>query len=362
MSLSDQEKTEAPTQKKRDETRKDGRIPRSPELTTSFALLGGAVMLNVAGPAFGEELMSLFGFGLTAVGNAPLTLEGSVVLLRAMGWRTLLALAGWGLAIAGIAIAIAAPQARGVVSTKPMTPDFSRLSPMQNGKKVLGVQSWVELVKSLAKLALVALVVRSALGAAWPDMMALSQEAPFALLIVVKKYAVKLLMTSGLCYLVLAAADYVWQIWTFEKQLKMSRDEIKQEMKQSEGDPLMKQRLRSFGRSLARRQMMKSVPKADLVITNPTHIAIAIQYDPDKAPAPIVVAMGQRKMAERIKQIAHENGVPMIENKPLARALLASARVGSMIPTELYVAVAEILAFIIRRRILRGAPLREVVA
>ncbi len=123
---------------------------------------------------------------------------------------------------------------------------------------------------------------------------------------------------------------------------------------------MLKQRMRSFGRSLARRQMMKSVPKADVVITNPTHIAVALIYDPLKAPAPIVVALGQRKVAERIKAVAREHGIPCIENKPLARALLASARVGHMIPSELYVAVAEILAFVIRRRIARGKALQTV--
>jgi flagellar biosynthetic protein FlhB len=121
--------------------------------------------------------------------------------------------------------------------------------------------------------------------------------------------------------------------------------------------------MRAMGRALARRQMFREVPKADVVITNPTHLAVALKYDPLIAPAPVVIAMGQRKVAERIKAIAKESGVPMIENKPIARALVAKARVGQMIPSELYLAVAEILAFVIRRRILRGGPgLREVLA
>ena len=142
----------------------------------------------------------------------------------------------------------------------------------------------------------------------------------------------------------------------------MSRDEIREEMKQSEGDPLIKQRMRSFARALARRQMIRDVPKADVVITNPTHIAIALRYDPLTAPAPVVLAIGQRKVAERIKAAAREHGVPCIENKPLARALLASAKLGQMIPAELYAAVAEILAFVIRRRLVRGQPLTPRVA
>ena len=130
----------------------------------------------------------------------------------------------------------------------------------------------------------------------------------------------------------------------------MTKQEVKQEAKQNEGDPLVKARMRSMGRALARKQMMKEVPNADVVVTNPTHIAVALKYDPTTGEAPVVLAMGQRKVAERIKAIAAEAGVPMVENRPLARAMLASCRVGIPIPAELYIAVAEVLAFVIRQR------------
>jgi flagellar biosynthetic protein FlhB len=220
----------------------------------------------------------------------------------------------------------------------------------------------MELLKSLMKLVLIALLVRMTLGSAWNDFMALTDLGPAAFLPIVKRHIVKLLLSAGLAYLVLAAIDYFWQVWRYEQSLRMSRDEIRQEMKQTDGDPLVKQRIRSFGRSLARRQMMRQVPDADVVITNPTHLAVALVYDPLKAPAPIVVAMGQRKVAERIKAIAKAHGVPCVENKPLARALVASAHVGSLIPSELYVAVAEVLAFLFRRRVARGRGLNGVKA
>jgi flagellar biosynthetic protein FlhB len=325
-------------------------------------LLGGALLLNVLGPALGGGVLSIFGAGLTAVGSAPMDAHSSVSLLRMLGWRTVIGLAEWGAALMVIAIAVGGLQARGVFSAKPLEPKPERLNPLENVKRIFGTQSPAELVKSLGKLGIVAFAVKGALYAAWPDIMALSQEGPAGFLVVVRKYSVKVLMTAGLCYLGLALLDYLWQIWQHERQLRMSRDEIKQELKQSEGDPLVKQRMRSMGRALARRQMMRDVPKADVVITNPTHLAIALKYDPDVAPAPIVLAMGQRKVAERIKAIAKEAGVPMIENKPLARALISSAHVGQMIPGELYLAVAEILAFVIRRRLARSTPLREVYA
>ncbi len=134
----------------------------------------------------------------------------------------------------------------------------------------------------------------------------------------------------------------------------MTKEEVKQESKETDGDPLLKQRMRSAGRALARKRMFHEVPTADVVVTNPTHIAVALRYQPERSPAPLVVAMGERKVAERIKALAHSAGVPVIENKPLARALKATARLGQPIPVELYVAVAEVLAFVMRQRAARG--------
>ena len=363
MAAGDQERTEEATPRRREEARNDGQIPRSQELTMAMVLLGGALLINMAGPLLAGRLLAVFGFGLASIASAPLDANGSVALLRAVGWRTLATIAIWGASLAGIALFIAGVQARGVVTTKPLEPDIQRLNPGKNAKRIGGLQSWAEFVKSLFKLLIVTIAVRGAIIAAWPDTMALAEQGPAGMLHVVKKYSVKLLMTAGLCYLGLALFDYMWQLWQHERQLRMSREEIKQEMRQSEGDPLVKQRMRQMGRAFARRQMFRDVPKADVVITNPTHLAVALKYDPLVAPAPIVIAMGQRKVAERIKAIARESGVPMIENKPIARALVAKARVGQMIPGELYLAVAEILAFVIRRRILRGRPgLREVMA
>lgn len=363
MAAGDQERTEQATPKRRDDARNEGQIPRSQELTMAMVLLGSALLITMAGPMLARRVLAVFGLGLASLGAAPLDPNASVVLLRGMGWRTLGTIAIWGAALAGIALLIGGIQARGILTSKPLEPKLERLNPGKNAKRIAGVQSWAELVKSLCKLLIVALAVRGAMVAAWPATMALADQGPASFLHVVKTYSVKLLITSGLCYLGLALFDYLWQVWQHERQLRMSREEIKQEMRQSEGDPLVKQRMRSMGRALARRQMFREVPTADVVITNPTHLAVALKYDPLVAPAPIVIAMGQRKVAERIKAIAKEAGVPMIENKPIARALVARARVGSMIPHELYLAVAEILAFVIRRRILRGgAGLREVLA
>jgi flagellar biosynthetic protein FlhB len=254
-----------------------------------------------------------------------------------------------------IAFAVAALQAKATFTFKTLEPKFERINPIANAKNLVSPKQIVELVKSLSKLAIVGFAVWGTLKLAVPEAAALTQQAPLALLDFIRRYAVKLLMGAGLSYLALALADYAWQWWQLEKSLRMSKDELKQEMKESEGDPHVKSRRRQIARSYARRQMLRDVAKADVVITNPTHIAVAIQYDPDAAPAPIVLAMGQRKVAERIRELAAEHGVPIVRNVPVARALFKSARVGTIIPFELYVAVAEILAFVIRTRGTRGS-------
>lgn len=344
------DRTEEATPKKREDARNEGNIPRSTELNTAFLLLGSAIVINAAGPTLGKTVLTSFHHGMVMLSSS--SLEGATLinLVQVTGWKVLAGLSVFVCSLAGVGVAISGVQARGVITSKPLEPKWDRLNPLPNAQKMLGIQPWTELVKSLLKLVLVGLAVYASIHAAWDESILLSQQAPMAMLVLVRRYAVKILMTAGLSYLVLAALDYGYQVWQHSKNLRMTKEEVKQEHKQNEGDPLVKARMRAMGRALARKQMMNEVPNADVVITNPTHIAVALKYDPMKAEAPVVLAMGQRKVAQRIKALAAEAGVPMVENRPLARALLGSSRVGVPIPTELYVAVAEVLAFVIRRR------------
>jgi flagellar biosynthetic protein FlhB len=266
-----------------------------------------------------------------------------------------MAMAGLVIAMTAGTFIMAALQARGVISLKPITPQFSRINPAENAKNMVGMRPIVELLKSLGKLLIVGIAVWVSVRAAMPDALALSQTSQIGFLFVVKRYTVRMFAIAGGAYLALALGDYLYQWWQFEQSIRMTKEEVKQEMKQNDGDPHIKQRRRAIARSYARRQMMKDVPKADVVIVNPTHIAIAIKYDPQLAPAPIVLAIGQRKIAERIKAIAADAGVPIVRNVPLARALLKTAKVGTLIPYELYMAVAEVLAFVVRTRGTRGS-------
>jgi flagellar biosynthetic protein FlhB len=350
------EKTEEATPQRRQEAHKEGRVPRSQELTTAMLLLGSALVLTGVAPHVASRMMALMGKSLSVAGEFTLTNEGIIKGAQQLGWNVLGTISLITLAMAAIALAINAVQARGVLSTTPITPKWDRINPLTNAKRIFGKQSLIELLKALLKVVIVGAVIYGVLKSTAIDhIMATAQQSPAALLEIIRRYTVKLLMLSGLAYLGLAAADYFWQYWQFMQQLRMTREELKQELKNSEGDPLLKQRMRSMARNMARRQMFRDVPKADVVIVNPTHRAIALEYDPLKAPAPIVLAMGQRKVAERIKKIALEHGVPVIENRPLAAALISTARVGMMIPAELYVAVAEILAFVFRQRSKQGA-------
>lgn len=345
-----EERTEQATPHKREEARREGQVPRSQELTIAAALLGSAAVLASTGGTLAASLRDIMAQGITAMAEPPVGTAGVVTLLHTMGGKALLAIAPTVLAITAITLTVAALQSRGVLTTKPLGPKWERLDPIANGRRMLGVEPWVNLARALLKLAIVALAAWVALRTALPDVLGLPQASVSGLPAVLRQHTLHLATIAGLTYLALAALDYGYQLWSHEKSLRMTKTEIKLEMKQNEGDPMLKARRRSIARSMARRQMFGDVAKADVVITNPTHIAVALRYDPVTVPAPVVLAMGQRKVAERIKALAAEAGVPMVENRPLARALLATAHVGMVIPAELYAAVAEVLAFVIRQR------------
>ena len=359
---SDAERTEEATDTKRQGARDEGRIPRSQELTVAVLLLGSALVINTSAGPLASSVSSTMSDLLAHAGTMSLDGPSAIELVRMIGWRTLSALATFLGAMALVALVINAVQARGVMSLKPITPSFKKLNPLTNAKRMVGAQALVELGKALGKVSLVGTVVYGALKAALPGALNLTSMAPTALLPFVRTYCVRLLMTAGAAYMVLAAGDYLWQWWSFQKELRMSKEEVKQENKQQNGDPHTKHRRRQVARSYARRQMMRDVPRADVIIVNPTHIAIAIKYDPDLAPAPIVLALGQRLVAERIKAIALEHGIPIVQNKPVARALIKTARVGTLIPVELYMAVAEILAYVLKTRATRGSWIGSATA
>jgi len=346
---SDQEKTEDPTFRRLQEAAEEGRVARSQELMTAALMLGSVLTLRMIAPGAGEQLMRFFGDSLAGIGSAT-DIGTTVSTLSRTGWAALTTVGLLCAGIATVALVAGAAQARGTWTLQPLEPKWDRLNPITNGKQLLSSRAPVELLKACLKIILVGTIAWVVLRDAWPDLIDLGSRDAGGLLQSLGRHAGRLFLLAGISYLALAALDYGWQLWQHLQQLKMTKDEVKRESKSQDGDPMVKARMRSIGRARLRRQMLRDVAKADVVIVNPTHRAIALRYDPLAAPAPIVLAMGERKVAERIKEIAAEHGVPMIENKPLAVALIASARVGMMIPAELYAAVAEVLAFVFRQK------------
>jgi flagellar biosynthetic protein FlhB len=352
------EKTENATEKKLREARDEGQIAKSPELMTAAFLLATTLTLTMAGPPLWRFLLDTMGQSLMYAGNESRFGTAAVAVLQGIGWKALAALAGILAASVAIGVGVNLVQVGPLLTGKPLVPKFSRLNPISGAKRIVSIRSLVELAKSLGKLGAIGLVVYATMRRALPDLEVLPLLEPTALMATVGTYAIALLRNAGMLFLAIALADYGYQRWQRLEDLKMSKQEVKDEYKNAEGDANIKARRRAMARERIRKQMFTDVPSADVVIVNPTHIAIAIKYDPDLAPAPFVVALGQRKIAEKIKAIAFATGVPVIENKPLARALVKAARVGSMIPVDFYLAVAEVLAFVLRQRQRHGTAWR----
>jgi flagellar biosynthetic protein FlhB len=357
------EKTEEPTGKRLEDAREKGQIAKSPEFVTAAFLLGSLMVFSFAGPPLWRFLVETMGGTLATAGDASLTGVGTITHLQAMGFRVIVSTVSAMAALSVIAIAVQAMQTGGLLTTKTLEPKFERLNPLANVKRLVGAQGWIELAKGLLKMAIVSYAVYATLADAWPDIQALALEpSPMALMELVNQYGFALLKNAGLMFLVLAIADYGWMRWKTNDDLKMTKQEVKEEMKSQEGNAEVKGRRRQVARERIRRAMFANVKTADVVLVNPTHIAIAIKYDPAVAPAPYIVALGERKIAQRIKELAFQHGVPVIENKPLARALIKVAKVGTMIPVEMYLAVAEVLAFVMREKQRLGRGWRGTAA
>lgn len=354
-----QEKTEAPTPRKREEARKEGQVPRSQELTTAIMLLAAAAVVALGAGRIADAMAETFQGLVGSLEAPPETVQGATELLRAVGRIVAGALLPVLAGLAAVALFVAAAQARGVLTGKPLEPKLKRILPHANIKQLYGVKPWADLAKSLLKLGVIAAVLYPILRTAMLHVGDLAMKSAPSLAMEIRDRAIRLLLAAGLAYLVVAVADYAYQLWRHERKLRMTKEEVKRERKEQEGDGMIKARRRSVGRQRARERMFSAVPDADVVVTNPTHVAVALRYRPQESLAPIIVAMGERKVAQRIKALAFDVGVPVVENRPLARALLATGTVGQPIPGALYVAVAEVLAYVIRKR--EASGLSEVV-
>lgn len=347
MAASSGEKTEKPTPKRRKESRKEGQVARTQELGGWLTVLAVGTAAPVLVSRELERMRELLTTSMTTVQHADASTD--LVLLGA-GLRhvfTVLVVLGAGVMAVGVASSLA--QGGFFLATKSVKPKLSKLNPIQGAKRVFGPHALWEGAKMLIKSALVALLAWSAIKAMMP---LTGSMLPIPSLIhEATDHVLALIRNVALAGLVMAAADYAMARRRIGKQTRMTKDEVKQEHKQAEGDPLVKSAIRSRQLAAARNRMMADVPTADVVLVNPTHVAIALRYDAEKG-APRVVARGAGAVAARIREIASESRVPLVRDVPLARALYTSTDVGHEIPVELFAAVAQVLAFVIRQRTL----------
>jgi flagellar biosynthesis protein FlhB len=354
----DQERTERPTAKRLEKARQEGRVPRSTELTAAAVLLVAGASLHFLGPSLGATLFEIMRSGLSV--SAAQALDPGLA-LDAVGAEFLRA-AVICAPILGLTLtaALVAPLAIGGwnLSFGALAPDISRLNPITGFGRFLSARGAVELGKAFAKFLVVATVAILVLRNESPRLLALGAEPlPDAIAQSGRLAADALLAVSGGLALI-AAVDVPWQLWHYSHELSMTRDDIREELKESEGAPEVRFRIRRAQREIARRRMMHEVPKADVVVVNPTHFAVALRYDEGRMRAPLVVAKGADLIAARIRELATEHSVPIFEAPPLARALYHSVEIGSEIPATLYAAVAQVLTYIYQLKAARTSGAR----
>lgn len=340
------ERTEPPSSKRREEARREGRIAISSDLTAACVLMGALGIHLMAGSRFLTNAVATFEHRLGALPRADLTPDGALALVLDAS-AAVLGLA-WPFLLVPAVVAVAALllQTRFAFSVHALAPQWNRLSPLQGLGRLFGGRGFVELLKSVLKLTLVGGIAFLTLRADWPLLLGVGQGGGEATLAPLGRVMADLWLRVGGAYLFLAGLDYGYQWWQHERRLRMTREEVRQESKETEGNPLQRGRLRALHRQMAMRRMMSEVKRAQVVLRNPTHVAVALRYDGGRMRAPKVVAKGERLLALRIVEVAGAHGVPVIENPPLARTLFAAVAIGREIPADLYRAVAEVLAYV----------------
>ncbi|KIL97308.1 Flagellar biosynthesis protein FlhB [Paramagnetospirillum magnetotacticum MS-1] len=348
MAEDSDDKTEEPTDRKLSQAREQGNIPTSQEVKMWASLVGALVIITLFAPYMARDMGRLllpfiehphaFPMEQSDVGNllSMITMDMLKILVLPMMMLVVLALVS------------AMGQSGLMFLPDKLTMDFSKLSPMKGITRIFSGRNLVEFAKSLFKVSAIGFVIFLVLKSHMSEYAGLAALDLMAVLDYMRHQVIAMIMIVVLMVFVLAAADWFYQRWAFNQQMKMTKQEIKDEHKQTEGDPMIKGRLRALRMQRARQRMMAAVPKASVVVTNPTHYAVALQYDQDSMGAPVLVAKGVDLIAKRIRDLATENEVPIVENPPLARALYATVELDEEIPPEHYKTVAEIIGYVMK--------------
>jgi flagellar biosynthetic protein FlhB len=342
------EKTEKPTAKRKDKARKEGQVARSQEVNSSIVLLATLATLAVTAPRLLAACEKIMAGGLARSADPSVASSGGVQGLLQWGMGSFASAAAPVLLVAVAAGVVASVAQVGFrVTTKQLKPSFDKINLAKGLKRMVSPSQGVELLKSLAKLGAVGLVAGQAVWSRLPRLGLLVGMPPGRLLVELAHLVYSIAIRVVFAMLVIAALDFVWQRYRHGKSMKMSKEEVRKEAKESDVSPEMKSMQRRRQSDAARKRMLADVPTADVVVVNPTHFAVALRYD-GSAPAPQVVAKGLDHLALTIRRIAEEHGVTVVHEPPLARALYRDVELGHMIPEELFTAVAEVLAFVFR--------------
>jgi flagellar biosynthetic protein FlhB len=345
---SDQEKTEPATPKRLQEMKEKGQVAKSREIPSVAVLVAGLLILYFLGSVMIKEYMELMKWTFKISASFQLeeaSLRWLLIECLQRCWRIVSPLL---VTIIAVGIFSNYLQVGFIFSFDQLAPKLSKLDPIKGFAKMFSKQSLVELVKNIFKIVIVGYVTYFTVKGELNHIIPIMDMEVWSILSYIGSVCFKIILRTSWVLIILALLDYSFQRWDFQQEAKMTKQEVKDEFKQREGDPLVKSRVRQVQREMARRRMMEAVPRADVVITNPVHLAVALEYNAQRMSAPKITAKGARLMAERIKEVAREYQIPIVENKPLAQALFSGVEIGQEIPLVFYKAVAEILAYVYR--------------
>lgn len=343
-----QERTETATPRRREQARRRGQVAKSVELTSALVLIIAFVALRVCAQYMYGRLGGLMTNAISqSAVISPSNNEFYSYLVK-VGLDTLLILAPVVLAVGVIGFAMTSVQVGFVLSGEPLAPNLARLNPIAGLSRMVSAKALVELAKAVVKVVAVGYVGYRSITGEYENLFGMADMSVSYMVGYIGRLTFDVGIKTGLVLVVLGVADYAFQRFEYEKSIRMTKEEIRQEAKEYDGDPLIRSRIRAKQRQMSMSRMMQAVEKADVVVTNPTHYAVALIYDKAEADAPVVVAKGKDLVAERIKEVAKEHRVQIVENKPLAQSLYKGVEIGQQIPAELYKAVAEVLAYVYR--------------
>ena len=340
------QKTEEPTERRLQKAREEGDVPKSQEISSWFVLVAGLAVLAFLAPSVSGDLARILSVFLARPHEISMDLGAAMELAASTGLRLTVIL---GLAFLALVIAAAAGnlvQTGLMFTPKKIAPKIDKLNPVEGLKRTFGPQGWMNFAKGVGKMALVAAAIFIVLWPRRDELVAMPALAPVGLLREVYDAAIQLLIAALIVYAVIAVADFMFQKREFIQRNKMSLKEVRDEFKETEGDPQVRAKLRQIRQERAQRRMMARVPDASVVITNPTHYAVALEYEQGRTPAPICLAKGTDEVALRIRALAEEHDIPIVEDPPLARGLHATAELDEPIPVEHYTAVAKVIGYV----------------